>query len=262
PMDHITVGADTVTRRVLDLAGQLSDHLATTEQVRGIGRWLRAAVEELPRKPTVPTRNLLAAQMRREQLLPLVERYTHAKHTREVMDFGDQMSLAAQIAQNHPEVGLIERGRFRVVLLDEYQDTSHAQLVLLRALFGEGHPVTAVGDPCQSIYGWRGAVAANLTNFPQDFPAGPGRSASVRRLATSFRNGERVLRVAERISDPLRARAAEVPVLHPGPARRGRGHTHTGLFSGQVEEAVWIAGHLDAYLRAGPSRPGGVRLAP
>src|SRR5699024_7837638 len=118
-------------------------------------------------------------QMRREQLLPLVERYTHAKHTREVMDLGDQMSLAAQIAQNHPEVGLIERGRFRVVLLDVYQDTSLAQLVLLRALFGEGHPVTAVGGPCQSIYVWRGAIDANPTNFPQDLPVGPGRCAPV-----------------------------------------------------------------------------------
>ena len=262
PMDHITVGADTVTRRVLDLAGQLSDHLATTEQVRGIGRWLRAAVEELPRKPTVPTRNLLAAQMRREQLLPLVERYTHAKHTREVMDFGDQMSLAAQIAQNHPEVGLIERGRFRVVLLDEYQDTSHAQLVLLRALFGEGHPVTAVGDPCQSIYGWRGAIAANLTNFPQDFPVGPGRSAPVRRLATSFRNGERILEVAERISEPMRAEATTVPVLHPGPARRGRGTVLTGLFSSQIEEAEWIAEQMYRLVHARPGEPGSARTAP
>ena len=60
------------------------------------------------------------------------------------------------------EVGAIERARYQVVLLDEFQDTSHAQLVLLRALFGGGHPVTAVGDPCQSIYGWRGASAGNL----------------------------------------------------------------------------------------------------
>ncbi len=48
------------------------------------------------------------------------------------------------------------------MLLDEYQDTSNAQLALLRALFGDGHPVTAVGDPHQSIYGWRGASAGNL----------------------------------------------------------------------------------------------------
>ncbi|WP_435107594.1 ATP-dependent helicase [Nocardiopsis synnemataformans] len=262
PMDLITVGADTVTRRVLELSGQIADHLTTTEQVRGIGRWLRAAVDALPRKPAVPTRNLLNAQLRREQLLPLVEGYEHAKHVREAMDFGDQVSLAARIAQNHPEVGLIERGRFRVVLLDEYQDTSHAQLVLLRALFGEGHAVTAVGDPCQSIYGWRGAIAANLANFPNDFPAAPGRAASVRRLATSFRNGERVLEVAKHISEPLRAESAEVLVLYPGPARRGRGAVRTGLFIGQREEAQWIAEQVSGYLRAAPGRAGSATTAP
>ena len=48
------------------------------------------------------------------------------------MDFGDQMSRAAGVARDHPEVGGLERARFKVVLLDEYQDTSHAQLTLLR----------------------------------------------------------------------------------------------------------------------------------
>ncbi len=67
-------------------------------------------------------------------------------------------------------MGAAERARYQVVLLDEYQDTSHAQLVLLRSLFGGGHPVTAVGDPCQSIYGWRGASAGNLRRFTVDFP--------------------------------------------------------------------------------------------
>jgi DNA helicase-2/ATP-dependent DNA helicase PcrA len=94
-----------------------------------------------------------------------------------VIDYGDQVALAARIATRHPEVGALERARYQVVLLDEYQDTSHAQLVLLQALFGGGHPVTAVGDPCQSIYGWRGASAGNLLRFRTDFPVTvpPGR---------------------------------------------------------------------------------------
>ncbi|GAA1099026.1 ATP-dependent helicase [Nocardiopsis metallicus] len=262
PMDHVNVGADTVTRRVLDLSGQISDHLTTTDQVRGVGRWIQAGVDAMSRKPTQPTRDLVDTQRRREELLPLVERYNHAKHTREAMDFGDQMALAARIAQNHPEVGLIERGRFRVVLLDEYQDTSHAQLVLLRALFGDGHAVTAVGDPCQSIYGWRGAIAANLTSFPTDFPIAPGRPASVRRLSLSFRNGEKVLNVAERISEPLRAEAADVPVLHPGPARRGRGTALTALFSTETEEAAWIAQQVRALVEATAEEAGGPVFAP
>ncbi|MFJ9554988.1 ATP-dependent helicase [Nocardiopsis sp. NPDC101807] len=262
PMDLVTVGADTVTQRVLHLSGEIADHLTTTDRVRGIGRWIQAGVDGMTRKPTKETRDLVAAQRRREQLLPLVDRYNHAKHAREAMDFGDQMALAARIAEHHPEVGLIERGRYRVVLLDEYQDTSHAQLVLLRSLFGEGHPVTAVGDPCQSIYGWRGAIAANLTRFPTDFPAAPGRPASVRRLSTSFRNGERVLRVAERVSEELRAEARDVPVLHPGPARRGRGTALTALFPTETEEAAWIADQVHRLVHADPDQPGGARTAP
>ncbi|GAA1437346.1 ATP-dependent helicase [Nocardiopsis tropica] len=262
PMDLVTVGADTVTQRVLHLSGEIADHLTTTDRVRGIGRWIQAGVDGMTRKATKETRDLVAAQRRREQLLPLVDRYNHAKHAREAMDFGDQMALAARIAEHHPEVGLIERGRYRVVLLDEYQDTSHAQLVLLRSLFGDGHPVTAVGDPCQSIYGWRGAIAANLTRFPTDFPAAPGRPASVRRLSTSFRNGERVLRVAERVSEELRAEARDVPVLHPGPARRGRGTALTALFPTETEEAAWIADQVHRLVHADPDQPGGARTAP
>ncbi len=60
------------------------------------------------------------------------------------------------------------------MLLDEFQDTSHAQLVMLRQLFGGGHSVTAVGDPHQSIYGWRGASSGTLRTFPSEFGTAVG----------------------------------------------------------------------------------------
>lgn len=84
------------------------------------------------------------------------------------------MSAAARLAEQHPAVGASQRRQTKVVMLDEYQDTSHAQRVLLRNLFGttshEGLTVTAVGDPMQAIYGWRGATAENLAMFTHDFP--------------------------------------------------------------------------------------------
>jgi DNA helicase II / ATP-dependent DNA helicase PcrA len=244
-MDAVANGPADVTQAVLELGGELAEHLADPEDVREVGRWLRKRAAALP-KQLKPTKDALAVQQRREQLLPLVERFQRAKAVREVMDFGDQITLATRIARNHPEVGLIERDRFHVVLLDEFQDTSHAQLLLLRTLFGDGHPVTAVGDPCQSIYGWRGASAGNLAAFPTEFPLRPGVASPVRRLAVSFRNGERILDLATRISAPLRAEDAKagtgtVPVLHPGPDRRGRGTVSCGLFHTDLEEAEWIA---------------------
>ena len=170
PMGAVDRTPQWVTAAVLDLAAELAEHLRTPADVEQAGRWLDAASQALPGQPPAPVRKIRQCQRVREQLLPMVAAYTQAKAAREVMDYGDQVALAARIATAHPEVGAIERARYQVVLLDEYQDTSHAQLVLLRALFGGGHPVTAVGDPCQSIYGWRGASAGNLRRFAEDFP--------------------------------------------------------------------------------------------
>ncbi|MEU4722765.1 ATP-dependent DNA helicase [Nonomuraea dietziae] len=238
PMDRIELGPPSVTAAILELAGELSEHLRSAQDVRRLGEWLRGKAAEAA---TVRQRKPLAVQDAREQLLPLVEAYERLKRAREVIDYGDQMSLAARIAANHPDVGRIERSRFSVVLLDEYQDTSHAQLVLLRSLYGNGHPVTAVGDPCQSIYGWRGASSGNLRRFVTDFRTAKGDHAPVRQLSVSFRNGDRVLDVAARIQLPLRMEAREVPVLVPGPNRVDRGRITCAFHETAEDEARWVA---------------------
>src|SRR5204863_9700574 len=139
------------------------------------------------------------------------------KHRLGVLDFGDQMAFAARLAREHPGVGELERDRFRVVLLDEYQDTSYAQEQLLSGLFGGGHPVTAVGDPCQAIYGWRGASVANIDRFPQDFRRADGAAARRFALTRNNRSGERLLTAANLLSQPLRERHPGVGVLEPRP---------------------------------------------
>src|SRR5690606_27674788 len=100
------------------------------------------------------------------------------------------------------------RERYRVVLLDEYQDTSVVQSWLLSELFA-GHPVMAVGDPHQSIYGWRGASAANLEQFAAGF--GSGRPVREFALSTSWRNGHGILAAANTLVAPLAA-ATTIPV--------------------------------------------------
>ncbi|GAB3815673.1 hypothetical protein GCM10027605_63460 [Micromonospora zhanjiangensis] len=153
----------TITDAVLALAGELAEHLVTTDELAGwTGRFF-AEVQSRPGKVYADVRKALAIQQARLRLLPIVRAYDQRKQDFEAMDFGDQMARAARVARDHPEVGAIERERYRVVLLDEYQDTSHAQVVLLCSLYGGGHPVTAVGDPCQSIYGWRGPAPAPWT---------------------------------------------------------------------------------------------------
>ena len=260
PMGDIGWGPPTVTAAVLALAGELSEHLCDPDGVRSVGEWLEVRQAALGGKLPACVRKMQDSQRAREQLLPLVARYTAAKAAREVLDHGDQMALAARIASRHPQVGLAERGRYNVVLLDEYQDTSHAQLVLLRALFGGGHPVTAVGDPCQSIYGWRGASAGNLRRFAQDFPVLPrpyrpgvaGRPAPVKLLSTSFRNAGRVLEAAAVLQEQLRAEAPDVPRLVAAPDRAGRGRVTCALLDTIAAEAHWAAAQIAGLLALPP----------
>ncbi len=260
PMDQISWTPQTVTAAVLDLAGDLTEHLRETADVTALGWWLNAELEALPGRAPGAVRKIIDTQRAREQLLPMVDRYAAAKAAREVLDFSDQVALAARIATRHPEVGVGERARYQVVLLDEYQDTSHAQLVLLRTLFGGGHPVTAVGDPCQSIYGWRGASAGNLRRFIVDFPVvAPGRPfgasapsgpAPVLQLRTSFRNSGRVLDAAAVIQAELRYEAPEVPRLISAPDRTERGAVACALLPTVLDEAEWVAAQVAALLAA------------
>ena len=257
-MDEITWTPQTVTAAVLELAGDLSEHLRDTGDVTAVGRWLTAEHDALPGRIPASVRKIISTQRAREQLLPLVSRYAAAKAAREVLDHADQVALAARIASRHPEVGAAERARYQVVLLDEYQDTSHAQLVLLQALFGGGHPVTAVGDPCQSIYGWRGASAGNLRRFTADFPvvarvrpfgaSAPSGPAPVLQLSTSFRNSARVLDAAGAIQEELRYEAPDVPRLTSAPDRSQRGTVACALLDTILDEAEWVAAQAAALL--------------
>ncbi len=262
PMDEIIWTPQTVTAAVLELAGDLSEHLRDTGDVTAVGLWLTAEHDALPGRVTQAVRKIISTQHAREQLLPLVSRYAAAKAAREVLDHGDQVALAARIAGRHPEVGAAERARYQVVLLDEYQDTSHAQLVLLQALFGGGHPVTAVGDPCQSIYGWRGASAGNLRRFTADFPvvarvrpfgaSAPSGPAPVLQLSTSFRNSAQVLDAAAAIQEELRYEAPDVPRLVSAPDRSQRGTVACALLDTILDEAEWVAAQAAALLAGEP----------
>ncbi|MDG4833209.1 UvrD-helicase domain-containing protein [Solwaraspora sp. WMMD1047] len=242
----------TVTDAVLALAAELAEHLVEPDDLAAwTGRFF-AAVQSRPGKVYADVRKVLGIQHGRLRLLPLVRAYDQRKHDFEAMDFGDQVARAARVARDHPEVGAIERARYRVILLDEYQDTSHAQAVLLRALYGDGHPVTAVGDPCQSIYGWRGASAGTLDRFPGQFTRSPTEPAPVLTLTTSWRNRPEILGVANRLSAPLRAAGAQVAELAaafrvadpiPGrtPGGSAAGTVHCALLPTYADEAGWIA---------------------
>lgn len=246
-MSSVTSSPSTVTDAVLQLADDLAEHLCDPVDLSAwTGRWF-ALVQSTTGKTPAKVRDLLSRQRARLQLLPLVRAYLERKRSLEAMDFGDQLARGAELAAGYPEVGALERDRYRVVMLDEYQDTSHAQVVLLKKLFGGGHPVVAVGDPCQSIYGWRGASAGTLERFPEDFP--PARVLS---LTTSWRNRPEILDVANALSIPLREYGHRVAELAPAdvvaPALAGT-TVRCALLETFSAEASWLADQILAAWR-------------
>ncbi|RKR88464.1 DNA helicase-2/ATP-dependent DNA helicase PcrA [Micromonospora pisi] len=266
-MSEVDRMPSTITDAVLALAGELAEHLVTPDELAAWTGRFYAEVSSQPGKIYADVRKALKIQQIRLKLMPLVRAYDQRKDDFEAMDFGDQMARAARVARDHPEVGTIERERFRVVLLDEYQDTSHAQVVLLHALYGGGHPVTAVGDPCQSIYGWRGASAGTLDRFPTEFAPAGGGAARTLTLSTSWRNRPEILGVANGLAVALRAAGAQVSELgaalrvdDPIPGRTARGAAagtvHCALLSTYEEEADWIAESVLAAWRGAARMPG------
>ncbi|MGI9000364.1 MAG: ATP-dependent helicase, partial [Pseudonocardia sp.] len=265
----------TATGWLLALAGELGEHLVEPRAVREHAEQLVAVLAAAPpgkrqrAEPSQAYQRWIDAQRLRCALLPLVEAFAQRKRAERAVDFADQLAIAAQVAAGHPEVGQTERATYRAVLLDEYQDTGHSQRVLLRALFGtvpgepvraEGPAVTAVGDPCQSIYGWRGASAGNLTRFRTDFPAPDGAPADEYGLLTSFRNPPEVLALANTVSAPLRATPGAVGVgeLRAGPGARA-GDVRVALLPDVAAEIDWmadgIAGHWHRAEDAGSPPP-------
>ncbi|HSP60522.1 MAG TPA: ATP-dependent helicase, partial [Ornithinimicrobium sp.] len=250
----------TVVRAVLDLAGELGEHLVPPEDALSWLERLADRVAALPGRdggrPLTAGRDLATALREQALVYPLVQRYRAAKAARSALDFGDQMALAARLARDVGAVAAGERARYRAVLLDEFQDTSEAQMVLMSSLFaGLDLPITAVGDPHQSIYGWRGASASTLSRFPDVFAAG-GRAAAVLSLSTSWRNSRSVLAAANVVADDLQA-ATRIPVrtLSPAPSA-GPGLVEVARLVDHVAEAEhvadWVAGHF------GPGRTAAV----
>ena len=248
PMDAVSKAESTITAAVVDLAGEMAEHLLTTEDVGEYLARVDVALAALPKGASrardlpAETRKVRDALRERAAVLPMVDRYLRLKRERDAMDFADQMALAARLATRFEDIGAIERQRFRAVLLDEFQDTSEAQLELLRALFvapGEPVPVTAVGDPNQSIYGWRGASATTLSRFPRAFRE--ESDALQLPLSTSWRNHRAILEVANHVAAPLRE-GSRVPVeqLRPSPAA-GPGRVAVARLSTVEDEAAHVA---------------------
>ncbi len=245
---------------LLTLDSELAEHLVHPEELRAYDAALLRDLESA-KLTNADLRKVPETAAARRELAELVSRYRAAKRERDLLDFGDQIALSATLASTRPEVGGILRDEFRVVLLDEYQDTSVAQRILLAGLFGggTGHPVTAVGDPCQAIYGWRGASVANLDDFPEHFAHADGRPATRQALSENRRSGGRLLDLANGLAEPLRAMHAGVEALRPAPGAERDGMVRCALLRTHAEEMDWLADSIAHLVRTGKA-PGEIAV--
>ena len=213
-----------VVDRVAGLASALGDHLGVADDIR---------VD--PADPVAEQRNALA---------DVLAEYERLKHRFGVVDFADLVTLAYRLMTRHEGLAARIRDRYRIVLLDEYQDTNPGQRELLRVIFGGGFPVTAVGDTDQTIYEWRGASPYNFASFGDHFRRSDGSPAESKNLSVSWRNDIAIVAAANAVRGQLH-RPGPLPSLQSreeaGPGRIIGHWAHSAM-----DEARWLAAEVEA----------------
>lgn len=155
------------------------------------------------------------------------------------IDYGTLLSSAVRLLDFPNPAAAVGR-QYRFLLVDEYQDTTIAQVELLKRMYAQHRNLTVVADPYQSIYSFRGADLQNVARFPTEFPDAAGVPAPRYVLTTSFRVPAGILEAAVRVT------AGALPgVAGPVAAAPGRGAVETYGFDQQTEEAEWIAREIE-----------------
>jgi len=258
----------TATEHALRVARTMSENRLAADRIAGFVREFGAVAalpphaEDAKKKPYADIPRWIEIVDALPAFVALAERYASVKRERGLIEFADQVSAAAEICERAPGVADELRSRHAHVILDEYQDTSVGQTSLLATLFRD-RSVMAVGDPKQSIYGWRGASPGNMRRFHDDFSSAPVQSSreATFQLSTSWRNDETILSAANVVARRL-PEAAPAPDEPGGPPaddlsprelapRPGAGAGSVeGVFALTLDEeadavARWMREHLD-----------------
>ncbi|MBN1362618.1 MAG: UvrD-helicase domain-containing protein [Sedimentisphaerales bacterium] len=175
-------------------------------------------------------------------LAQVYTRYQTLLAERNGLDFDDLLMKAALLLENDASVCAELADRFQYLLIDEYQDTNHAQYRLAKALALRHGNICATGDPDQSIYRWRGADIRNILAFEKDWP-----QAMVVKLEENFRSTAAILRVA----DSLIARNANRKAKSLVAVRTDDGKVLVESYEDERAEADTVAGQVDSLLGGG-----------
>ena len=251
-----------VVEEVMDLSTQLAENNKTAADIEEFSYKLLDQLEQLNEKATNPVKEFRAEIEQRLAILPIVAAFDDRRREQGLLTFNDHMSMAAQLvtqskAIHNDDIGLLERQKYKVVLLDEYQDTSFNQINFLSNLFGNNHPVTAVGDPNQAIYGWRSASSETLDTFSKSFNSDATRYT----LLTTFRNDQSILEIANVMIDQIAQESSNLAPATSKAAASSRktvekltaskmannGEVICGIYETQSQEAQAIADYFAKY---------------
>ena len=237
---------NSVVKEVMDLSTQIAENDRTADEIITYTEKLLANLSEFSDRQTNPVLEFKEELSQRLAILPIVAAFDSRRKQHGLLTFKDHMSIAAKLVeeskQNHnDDIGIIERNKFKVVLLDEYQDTSFNQIKFLSNLFGDNHPVTAVGDPNQAIYGWRSASSETLDTFSKSFNS----SATRYTLLTTWRNDSAVLDLANVMIDEISTNK-QIDKLTARPNSK-TGEVICGIYETQIQEGQEIAKYFAKY---------------
>jgi DNA helicase-2/ATP-dependent DNA helicase PcrA len=221
-------------------------------------RGLLAAVSSLKNELVDHESARDAAQSDREALIAEVYGvYQNRLIAAKALDFDDLIMTTVYLFQAFPAVAESYRRRFRHVLVDEYQDTNHAQYVLVRELVGpaDGEPAPAelcvVGDADQSIYAFRGATIRNILEFEADYP-----NAKTILLEQNYRSTQTILTAANAVIEKNRGRKPKNLWTDSGAGERIIGY----VADSEHDEAAFVANEVDRLTDEGLAKPGDVAV--
>lgn len=231
----------TILERVLQLDESLADSAISTTELRNFD--LKLIQDATKWSPASPNSKFESTAQKRLILSRLVDEFRLEKSIRSMLDYSDMSRIALQLVEEHEMVRTEIKSQYQMVLLDEYQDTSISQRKLLQLLFPSGHPVSAVGDPLQSIYAFRGATSRNISSFTEHFPLDTGEASGQYDLSLTHRNGKNIVQLANALTKRLREadvhpELSELRALEDSP--KGPGIVHLASFRTREEEANWI----------------------
>jgi DNA helicase-2/ATP-dependent DNA helicase PcrA len=179
------------------------------------------------------------------------QEYQRRLRAAKALDFDDLIMTTVHLLQAHRDVADYYRQRFRHVLVDEYQDTNHAQYVLVRELVGETGELCVVGDADQSIYAFRGATIRNILEFERDFP-----DARTILLEQNYRSTQTILSAANAVIDRIPQRRRKRLWSDAGAGEPIVGY----VADNEHDEADWVAREVERLGAEGLARPGDVAV--